>query len=95
MAIVLYMMLLRTVKSRTRAWLLMILFALSGPLGILAGAHWSFIHRYYYAALAVVVGILLHVSSVMMSDCQIGVHGRLRKLGVIVLGFAAAAWIAL
>ena len=47
------------------------------------------------AALAVVVGILLHVSSVMMSDCQIGVHGRLRKFGVIVLGFAAAAWIAL
>lgn len=95
MAIVLYMMLLRTVKSRTRAWLLMILFALSGPLGILAGAHWEFIHRYYYAALAVVVGILLHVSSVMMSDCQIGFHGRLRKLGVIALGFAAAAWIAL
>ena len=95
MAIVLYMLLLRTVKSRTRAWLLMILFALSGPLGILAGAQWEFIHRYYYAALAVVVGILLHVSSVMMSDCQIGFHGRLRKLGVIALGFAAAAWIAL
>lgn len=95
MAIVLYLLILRRVHSRIKAWGAMTLFALAGPLGILAGARLEFIHHYYSAALAVVIGILLHVSSVMLFDCETALYGKTRKLAVIVLGFAAAAAVAL
>lgn len=94
MAIVLYLLAVRSMKSRKKALLSMVLFGLSGPLGIWVGAHLEFIHHYYYAALAVVVGILLHVSTVMLFDCDMATYGKARKLLVIVLGFAAAAALA-
>lgn len=90
MAIVLYVLVLRTVKNRVKALSLMALFALSGPLGMLIGAQTEIFHRYYFAALAVVVGILLHVSSVMLFDCDMAAYGKARKLVIIVAGFIAA-----
>ncbi len=90
MAIVLYILVLRSVRSKTKAMLLMLLFGLSGPLGMFVGAHTEIFHEYYYAALAVVVGILLHVSSVMLFDCDMAAYGKVRKLVIIVLGFIAA-----
>ena len=57
---------------------------------MLIGAHTEIFHRYYFAALAVVVGILLHVSSVMLFDCDMAAYGKARKLVIIVAGFIAA-----
>lgn len=89
MAMVLYIFLLRVVK-RSTALLLMAVFGLAGPLGMFAGEHIGWLSEYYFQLLAVVVGILLHVSSVMLFDCDMAVYGKVKKLAVIVLGFAGA-----
>lgn len=90
MAMVLYIFLLRVVKKRSTALLLMAVFGLAGPLGMFAGQHISWLSEYYFQLLAVVVGILLHVSAVMLFDCDMAVYGKIKKLAVIVLGFAGA-----
>ena len=90
MAMVLYIFLLRVVKKRSTALLLMAVFGLAGPLGMFAGQHISWLSEYYFQLLAVVGGILLHVSAVMLFDCDMAVYGKIKKLAVIVLGFAGA-----
>ncbi|MDD4820668.1 MAG: ZIP family metal transporter, partial [Flavobacteriales bacterium] len=58
--------------------------------GMFIGAHVPFLHMYYYQMMAVVTGILLHVSSVMLFDCDMAMYGKLKKLAVIVAGLLGA-----
>ena len=90
MAMVLYMFIRKSVKSHRKALMLILFFGLMGPLGMFIGAHVSFLHQYYYQMMAVVTGILLHVSSVMLFDCDMAMYGKIKKLSVIVIGLILA-----
>jgi zinc transporter ZupT len=75
--------------SRTTTWLFISAFAIMTPLGTWMGAL-PFFHGIYEHLLAVVIGMILHVSTIILFESSRNHAHNLRKLGVILLGLVLA-----
>lgn len=88
-ALILGGFLLRSGLSAGAAWTFMALFAAMTPLGALAGRIPFLEHGHPYV-LGLVIGVLLHVSTVILFESSEGHSFNLRKLTAIVLGMVLA-----
>lgn len=70
--------------------LFMLFFALMTPLGTYLAANSEFINRSYIPLTAVVIGVFLHISTVILFESSEGHKFTVRKLFVIVLGVLIA-----
>ncbi len=86
-AIVLANILKQDPVSKSKAFLLITLFVLSAPLGILSGANFSILQDYHKEILAVVVGLLLHISTTILFESTTDHHIKIQKLIAILAGF--------
>lgn len=73
--------------SKSKAFLLISLFVISAPLGILSGANFAFLQSYHKEILAIVVGLLLHISTTILFESTSDHHIKIQKLIAILLGF--------
>src|SRR5690606_31885111 len=92
-AIILSTFFLKADISRTKSSLFLILFALMTPLGSYIAHTFAFIKDYYFEISAVVVGIFLHISTVILFESSEGHRFNFRKLAVIILGTLCAYFI--
>lgn len=86
-AIVLANILKQDPVSKSKAFLLITLFVLSAPLGVLSGANFSMLQEYHKEILAVVVGLLLHISTTILFESTTDHHIKIQKLIAILAGF--------
>ncbi|MGB0868375.1 MAG: ZIP family metal transporter [Flavobacteriales bacterium] len=86
-AIVLANILKEDTVSKKKAFTLISLFVLSAPLGILAGANFGFLQEYHKEILALVVGLLLHISTTILFESTSDHHIKIQKLIAILAGF--------
>lgn len=86
-AIVLANILRQDPISNKKAFLLITLFVLSAPLGILSGANFTILQNYHKEILAIVVGLLLHISTTILFESTSDHHIKIQKLIAILLGF--------
>lgn len=73
--------------SKKKAFLLISLFVISAPLGILSGANFAFLQSFHKEILAIVVGLLLHISTTILFESTSDHHIKIQKLIAILLGF--------
>lgn len=92
-AIILSTFFLRADIDRTKSSLFLILFALMTPLGSYLSGTFEFIKDYYFEISAIVVGIFLHISTVILFESSEGHRFNFRKLAVIILGIICAYFI--
>ncbi|MCX2719344.1 ZIP family metal transporter [Lentiprolixibacter aurantiacus] len=81
------------INSRLHAWqgaLFMIFFALMTPLGSYVAQSSPSIERFYVPLTAIVIGVFLHISTVILFESSKGHSFNLRKLIVILLGLLIA-----
>lgn len=88
-ALILGGFLLRSGLSLISCWAFIVLFAVMTPLGGLAGSQPALDDASPYL-LGLVIGVLLHVGTVILFESSEGHTFNLRKLGVIVLGMLLA-----
>jgi zinc transporter ZupT len=89
-AIILSIFLIGSKIKLRNALFFIILFSIMTPLGSLMAAHLEVVDRYYGAITALVIGIFLHISTVILFESTEGHRFNLRKMVVIVLGIALA-----
>ena len=81
--------LIKSGLSRTATWIFMGVFALMTPLGTWMGTLPILSETYDYL-LALVIGMILHVSTIILFESSRNHAHNIRKLGVIVLGLVLA-----
>ncbi len=84
-ALILGGFLLRSDLSLTGAWVFMVFFSLMTPLGTLLGSLPALASAYPYLQ-ALVIGVVLHVATVILFESSVAHALPWRKLAVIVLG---------
>ncbi len=67
-----------------------VLFSLMTPLGSFMAEYFSLIHTYHAPITALVIGVLLHISTIILFESSEGHEFNLRKLIVIISGIAIA-----
>jgi len=67
-----------------------VLFALMTPIGTYIAANYEFIHDYAVLLNALVIGVFLHISTVILFESSEAHKFNLRKLVVIILGISIA-----
>lgn len=92
-ALILSTFLLNSGMKRPTAFVFIILFSLMTPLGSLMAANIDFLIYYKAPITAVVIGILLHISTVILFESSQGHTFNLRKLIVIFIGIIMAYFI--
>lgn len=89
-AIILAIFLLNSKISFYKALLFTTLFALMTPLGSFMAAHVDWVETYYAPITSLVIGVFLHISTVILFESSEGHSFNLRKILVIILGIAIA-----
>ena len=89
-AIILSIFLVNSKIKLSQAILFIILFSLMTPLGSYLAANVEFIQTYNIQANALVIGVLLHISTVILFESSEGHKFNLQKLLVIMVGVAIA-----
>lgn len=92
-AVILSIFLLNSGIKLLHATFFMVLFSLMTPLGVLIAANIEFIAYYYVPITAIVVGVFLHVSTIILFESSEKHTFNLRKLSAIVLGMVIAYFI--
>lgn len=80
--------LFRNKKLSTFSWLIIILFAVASPLGMLLGKYFNADWQPYF--LAIVGGIFLHISSVIIFESNKNHNTDWTKIGLVILGVLLA-----
>ena len=75
--------------SKTRQFLFMFLFAIAAPIGFILGK-FTPISNYTLEISAIVSGIFLHISTVILFEANEGHKFNAKKFAVIVIGFLLA-----
>lgn len=91
--IILSIFLLNSKIKFVHAFIFMFLFSLMTPIGSYLAENVHAIAQYYVPITAMVIGIFLHISTVILFESSEGHKFNLRKLIVIVLGIAIAYFI--
>ncbi|MEK6154359.1 ZIP family metal transporter [Flavobacteriaceae bacterium 3-367] len=89
-AIILSIFLLNSKIKQGHAILFIVLFSLMTPAGTYLAAHLAFFDTYYAPITALIIGVFLHISTVILFESSEGHSFNLRKLLVIVLGIVIA-----
>jgi zinc transporter ZupT len=89
-AIILSIFLLNSKIKLANALFFIVLFSLMTPLGSYVAANFEFATNYYAPITALVIGVFLHISTVILFESSEGHKFNLRKLMVIVLGIIIA-----
>ena len=89
-AIILSIFLLNSKIKLANALFFIVLFSLMTPLGSYVAANFEFATKYYVPITALVIGVFLHISTVILFESTEGHKFNLRKLMVIVLGIVIA-----
>lgn len=89
-AIILSIFLLNSKIKLANALFFIVLFSLMTPLGSYVAANFEFATNYYAPITALVIGVFLHISTVILFESSEGHKFNLRKLMVIVLGIVIA-----
>lgn len=89
-AIILTTFFLRSGMGRGRVFFFLFLFSLMTPLGTLLAEYLVFLETYDRQITAVVVGIFLHISTVILFESSEGHSFNLSKLLVILMGITVA-----
>ena len=92
-AIILSIFLLNSKIKLAQAILFISLFAIMTPLGSLLANSLTFLQTYHIQITALVIGVLLHISTVILFESSEGHKFNLRKLVVIILGITIAYFI--
>lgn len=86
-AIVLTILFLQKELPKTQIILALFVFALMSPIGTLIGDYVPAIHEHITEITAVVIGIFLHISTVILFESTENHKFNVKKFGVILLGF--------
>ncbi len=89
-AIILSIFLLGSKIKMAKALFFIVLFALMTPLGSYIASISDFASAYYAPITALVIGVFLHISTVILFESSEGHKFNLRKLLVIIVGIAIA-----
>lgn len=89
-AIILSIFLLNSKIPTKKAVLFIALFAFITPLGSYVAANVAWVASYYASITALVIGVFLHISTVILFESSEGHTFNLRKILVIILGIAIA-----
>ncbi|MEB8347071.1 ZIP family metal transporter [Flavobacteriaceae bacterium KMM 6898] len=89
-AIILSIFFINSKIKLSKAIFFIVLFAIMTPLGSLMAANMEIIEQYYAPITAVVIGVFLHISTVILFESTEGHKFNLRKLVVIIIGIAIA-----
>ena len=89
-AIVLMTIFLQSNISKTRAYFYLLLFALMSPLGVFSGSLFADLVEFHNEIMAVVIGILLHISTTILFESSEGHKFNSKKIFAILLGAAIA-----
>lgn len=89
-AIILSAFFVRSNISRWKTLWFLLLFAMMTPLGTLMAEHSTYIQPWYKELQALVIGIFLHISTVILFESSEEHKFNINKLMVIVLGIAIA-----
>lgn len=89
-AVILSIFLLGSKIKLVKAVFFIVLFALMTPLGSLVAKSSDFAAQYYAPITALVIGVFLHISTVILFESSEGHQFNLRKLLVIIIGIAIA-----
>ena len=92
-AIILSIFLLHSKIKLGKAIFFILLFSLMTPLGTYFSNHFVMAEKYHAAAMALVIGVFLHISTVILFESNEGHKFNLRKLLVIILGVVIAYFI--
>lgn len=92
-AIILTLFLIRSGVSFFRTLLFMMIFSLMTPLGAFLSVHCEVLNHYHTEISSVVIGIFLHVSSVILFESSQNHKFNSYKLSAILLGFLLAYWV--
>ena len=89
-AIILSMFLVNSKLNRGLTVIFILLFALMTPLGSYLASETTFISTYKTQMVALVVGVFLHISTVILFESAKGHSFDLKKLVMVILGFGIA-----
>jgi zinc transporter ZupT len=89
-AIILSIFLLNSKIKFGKALVFIIAFSLMTPLGSYFSTNFDFVEEYYAPITALVIGVFLHISTVILFESSEGHQFNLRKIVVIVLGIGMA-----
>jgi zinc transporter ZupT len=79
--------------NKKSIFIFMLSFALMTPLGTFLAANLSFLNEYYSQIIAVVIGILFHISSTIIFESSEGHKFNIAKISMIILGIVLAYFI--
>jgi len=85
-AIVLMTFFLQSNMKRSRAYMLLSLFAIMSPLGVYAGNIFDALSFYHDEILAIVIGIFLHISTTILFESTDGHRFSFTKIITIIVG---------
>ena len=89
-AIVLMTFFLQSNMKKSRAYILLFLFAIMAPLGVYAGSIFSALSLYHNEILAIVIGIFLHISTTILFESTDGHRFSFTKIITIIAGACIA-----
>ena len=89
-AIVLMTFFLQSNMKKSRAYILLFLFAIMAPLGVYAGSIFSALSLYHNEILAIVIGIFLHISTTILFESTDGHRFSFMKIVAIIVGACIA-----
>lgn len=92
-AFILSMFLVNSKLNRSLTVIFILLFALMTPLGSYLASETTFILTYKTQMVALVVGVFLHISTVILFESAKGHSFDLKKLVVVILGFGIAYFV--
>lgn len=93
-AIILSIFLLGSGMKLIKAIFFIVLFSLMTPLGTFITANFAFTTQYYVPITALVIGMFLHISTVILFESSEGHKFNLRKILVILMGIVIAYYLA-
>ncbi len=89
-ALVLSIFLLHSKMERYLAFMFMLFFSMMTPLGTFFAANSNWADTYYLPLTSLVIGVFLHISTVILFESSEGHSFNIRKISVIILGIAVA-----
>ncbi|MEH6681624.1 MAG: ZIP family metal transporter [Sediminicola sp.] len=89
-AIILSIFLINSKIKPINSVFFIVLFSIMTPLGSFMASHVEIVETYYTAITALVIGVFLHISTVILFESSEGHKFNLRKMLVIIMGIAIA-----
>ena len=85
-SIVLFSLFLQSGMKKTKAYFLLLLFALMTPLGVYSGHLFSELANYANEIMAIVIGVFLHISTTILFESTDGHKFSFQKILIIIVG---------